>query len=50
VSTLSQQASAVEVARKIVTGAVKPPRPSSSEGKLLAEQLADAANTVRGAK
>lgn len=49
-ATPSQQASAVETARRIIVGAVKPPRPTSSEGCLLAEHLSDAANTLRSQK
>ena len=48
-STFSQQASAVETARRIVVGAAKPPKPSASETKLLAEHLRDAAETLRNA-
>jgi hypothetical protein len=46
-STHSQQAAAVEIARRILVGGVKPPKPASSEAKLLAEQLLDAANALR---
>jgi hypothetical protein len=46
-STLSQQAAAIEVARRILVGGVKPPKPASSEAKLPAEQLLDAANSLR---
>lgn len=46
-STLSQQASAVETARRIVVGGVKLPGPNSAQRKLLAEHLLDAANTLR---
>ncbi len=46
-ATISQQIAAVDIARRIVTGGTKPPRPASSEAKLLAEQLTEASNALR---
>jgi hypothetical protein len=46
-STLSQQASAVETAYRIAAGGIKAPRPNSEQGKYLAEHLREAATTLR---
>lgn len=45
--TISQQQSAVWTAYRIAAGGEKLPSPSSSAGKYLAEQLRQAADTLR---
>lgn len=44
---LGQQASAVEAARRIVMGGIKPPKPGSAEWSFLSIQLQLAADSLR---